>query len=138
MTLLDAPFVTSEDANANRPSTEFSVAIGPRDPLQLRRLSQEFADRAIGGATLEESMKAAAVLSYIRDPVAVESLVRVLQQGSWVEQYAVEGLGRIGSAEAIAALVAAQDHPDEDVRAAVRRTLQLLQGQAQGESGHKD
>jgi hypothetical protein len=131
MTLLDDPFVTSGAADADRPSTEFSVVIGPRDPAQLERVCQELADRAIGGATLEESMDAANALSYIRDPLAVESLVRVLQEGSLVEHYAVDGLGRIGSPEAIAALEAAQGHPDEEVRAAVRRVLDVLQGRPQ-------
>jgi len=138
MTLLEDPFAIGEDANGDRPSTEFSVEIGPRDPAQLESVSKELADRAIGGTTLEESMEAANALSYIRDPLAVDSLARVLQQGSLVEQYAVDGLGRIGSPEAIAALQAAQDHPDEEVRAAVRLMLEALQGQAPGALSHKD
>lgn len=104
MTLLDGP------------STEFSVQIGPRDPAQLERVSQELANRAIAGPSLEARMDAANALSHIQDPVAVDSLVRVLQHGLLVEHYAVAGLERIGSPEAIAALVAAQDHPDEQVR----------------------
>ena len=127
MTLLADPFVVSGVANADRPSTEFSVDIGPRDPAQLERISRKLADTAIGAATLEESMQAANALSYIQDPVAVPSLARVLQQGSLVEQYAVDGLGRIGTPEAIAALEAAQNHPDEDVRGAVRAMIERLQ-----------
>jgi HEAT repeat protein len=71
-------------------------------------------------------MEAASALSYIQDPLAVASLVRVLQNGSLVEHYAVDGLGRIGGPEAIAALLAAQDHPDEEVRAAVRLMLGMI------------
>ena len=137
LTLLDdaTPDVTGD---YDRPSTEFSIQITPRNPGRLEYLARELADRAIGGATLQESMEAASALSYIRDPLAIGSLVRVLRQGSLVEHYAVEGLGRIGNSEAIAALEAAQDHPDEDVRAAVRITLGAVRERAQGASRPKD
>jgi hypothetical protein len=138
MTLLDGPLVTSETANADRPSTEFLVEIGPRDPAELESISQKLADRAISAATIEQRMEAANALSYIRDPVAVDSLARVLQQGELVEHYAVDGLGRIGTPEAIAALTAAQYLRDEDVRAAVRSMLEVLQGRAQGGLGPQD
>jgi hypothetical protein len=129
---------TTESGSADRPSTEFTVQINPRDPAELERVSQELADKAISGATLEESMDAASALSYIRDPLAIDSLIRVLQHGSLVEHYAVDGLGRIGNPEAIAALEAAKNHPDEEVRAAVRYMLAVLHGQAQGASGPVD
>ena len=109
------------------PRRSFQWTLVPGDPAQLERVSRKLADTAIGAATLEESMQAANALSYIQDPVAVPSLARVLQQGSLVEQYAVDGLGRIGTPEAIAALEAAQNHPDEDVRGAVRAMIERLQ-----------
>jgi hypothetical protein len=138
LTLLGGSSGASGTARADRPVTEFSVQIGPRDPAQLERVSHELADKAMGGATLEESMEAANALSYIRDPLAVDSLARVLRQGSLVEHYAVDGLGRIGNPQAIAALVAAQDHPDEEIRAAARFMLGVLQERAQGASGPVD
>ncbi|MGH6848485.1 MAG: HEAT repeat domain-containing protein [Methylocella sp.] len=119
-------------ANANRPSTAFSLQIDPRDPGQLERICQGLADRAIAATTYEEKEAAANALSYIRDPLAVPSLVRVLQHGSMVENYAVDGLGRIGSPAAIEALIAAQNHPDEDVRAAARSMLGALREGGQG------
>jgi hypothetical protein len=91
--------------DGSRPSAEFSVQIGPRDPAQLERISGELADRAISGPSLQARMDAANALSHIQDPVAVDSLVRVLQHGLLVEHYAVAGLERIGNPEAIAALV---------------------------------
>jgi len=129
---------TNDSASAGRPSTDFTVQINPRDPAELEDVCQELANKAISGATLEESMDAASALSYIRDPLAIDSLIRVLQHGSLVEHYAVDGLGRIGSPKAIAALEAAQNHPDEEVRAAARYMLEVLHGQAQGASGPVD
>jgi hypothetical protein len=138
ISLLDDASVSSGTISANRPATELTVKIGPRDPAQLESVSETLANAAIEGATLEESMAAANTLSYIRDPAAVASLVRVLQYGSLVETYAVTGLGRIGNAESVAALIGAQNHPDKEVRAAVRLTLLGLQGRPPTESGPAD
>jgi hypothetical protein len=128
----------NEADEANRPSAEFSVQIGPRNPAELRSIAQALAQEAISSPTIAESMEAANALSYIRDSVAVESLSRVLQDGALVENYAVDGLERIGGSEAIAALQAAQDHPDPEVREAVRNALDRLQNQLKGTSGPKD
>ena len=135
LTLLDD---ADAGGTADRPSAEFSVQILPRSPAELERVSRELADKALKAPTLEESMDAASALSYIRDPLAVDSLVRLLQPRSLVENYAVDGLGRIGNAAAIAALDAAQDHPDGDVRAAARSTLGALQRNAQPPSAPKN
>jgi hypothetical protein len=42
-------------------------------------------------------MDAALALRYVVDPAAVASLVRVLEHGTLVEEYAIAGLGRIGN-----------------------------------------
>ena len=124
------PFFTETPTNADRPASEFSVEIKPRDPGKLKRVAKELADMAIAAPTLEESMNAANALSFIRDPLAVDDLIRVLQEGSLVEHYAVAGLGRIGNAEAVAALEAAsQSHPDGEVREAARSALRLLRSE---------
>jgi PBS lyase HEAT-like repeat len=122
-------------ARADSPSTDFSVQIGPRNPTKLALISRELADKAITGATLGEKMEAAKTLSYIVDPAAVDSLVRVLQQGAMVAHYAVPGLARIGNPDSITALTAALDYADDEVRSAARHALGMLQGQAPGPSG---
>jgi HEAT repeat protein len=71
-------------------------------------------------------MEAANALSYLLDPAAVASLVRVLEQGGAVASQAVDGLGRIGNLEATAALRAAQQNPDEAVRAEAGYMLGVL------------
>jgi len=114
-----------------QPSTEFSVKINPHDSSGLAVICQELADQAINGETLEERMDAANTLSYIRDPLAVDSLVRVLWQGSLVSHYAVTGLARIANPQALSALEAAQDHPVDDVRAMIHSTLEELHNQIQ-------
>jgi hypothetical protein len=125
--------ITLSDASSaasDRASQEFFLQVHPRDPAHLRLIADKLADTAVMGATLAERMDAANALSYTVDPLAVPSLRWVLQQGSLVEHYAVAGLGRIGSPDAIAALKAAQNNPDEDVRSQVRSVLRSIQAQS--------
>jgi PBS lyase HEAT-like repeat len=125
--------ITLSDASSaasDRASQEFFLQVHPRDPAHLSLIADKLADTAVMGATLAERMDAANALSYTVDPLAVPSLRRVLQQGSLVEHYAVTGLGRIGSPDAIAALKAAQNNPDEDVRSQVRSVLRSIQAQS--------
>jgi len=122
LTLDDAAAATGV-VGANQPSTEVSVQVGPHDPASVTRLAQQLANEAITGPSLEDRMGAARTLSYVVDPLAVDSLVRVLQQGSMVAHYAVDRLGRIGNPAAIDALTAARDYLDDEVRTAVRNTL---------------
>jgi hypothetical protein len=129
LTLDDAAAATGV-VGVNQPSTEFSVHVAPYDPASVTRLAQRLADTAIGGPTLEDKMEAAKTLSYVLDPLAVSSLVRVLQQSPIVAHYAVDGLGRIRNPEAIDALTAARDYLNEEIRTAVRYTLAMIQGQA--------
>jgi hypothetical protein len=135
MTLVDG----SSAAGTDRASTNFSVQIGQRNPARLRDIATGLADKAIIGATYAERREPANALSFIDDPVAVDSLVRVLHRGSLVEHFAVNGLGRIGTPKAIAALVAAaHNHPDEDVRAAASSTLRARERRGQGGSRPAD
>jgi hypothetical protein len=107
-------------------STTFSVRIGRRNAARLSVIANRLANRAIAGDSYVERMQAANTLSFIDDPAAIDSLLRVLQRGALVEDYAVRGLGRIGSPAAIVALTgAAHNHADEDVRAAARSTLRM-------------
>jgi hypothetical protein len=132
VTLLDDSVSANGAAGSFRPSADFSVDVGPRDPDQLELTSKELAELAIAGPTLEKRMEAANALSYVLDPVAVPSLVRVLRQGSLVAHYGVDGLARIGGPEAMAALVAAEDHADEEVRIKIRNMLGLIRLGAPG------
>jgi hypothetical protein len=56
----------------------------------------------------------------------IPQLTRVLNQGTFVEQYAVEGLGRVGNAAAIASLWVATAHSDPDIRSLAVFTLDQL------------
>ena len=121
----------SEDAPAAAAkvnlTTEFALEIGPRDPYQLSLIAEQLAVKAISGTNYADSAEAARVLSYIVDPLAVSSLIKVLHHAPLVANYAVQGLGRIHNAQALAALEAAQNDPDADIRDLARNELGALQ-----------
>jgi hypothetical protein len=123
ITLLGAVTSLHGEALADHPSQELYVQVEPRDAQRLTQICGDLADAAITAPTMSERMEAAETLSYVNDPVAVPHLIRVLNQGTFVEQYAVEGLGRIASPQAIGALWGAMTHPDPDVRSLAYFTL---------------
>lgn len=111
----------------DKPSAEFSVGVRPRASAELERASRDLAERAVAKGTFDERDEAANALSYILDPVAIDSLARLLQPGSMVERRAILGLGRIGGAKAISALGAAERNPDEEIRASALGEIKMLQ-----------
>lgn len=123
-------------AGGDRPAAKFSVTIGPRNAARLQAIANQLADKAIAGATYAERRAAAESLSFIDDPVAVDSLIRVLQEGLQVGQQAAIGLGRIGTPKALSALgTATRLHPDEDVRTTASSVLKARQrGQSRPEA----
>jgi len=131
ITLLGTIASESGEVLAYRPSQEFYFHIDPSDPARLAQICSDLADAAIAAPTIAERMDAARTLSYVNDPLAVPALSRVLNQGTFVEQYAVEGLGRIASPEAISALWGAAGHPDPDVRSLSWFTLNQIDMQSQ-------
>lgn len=127
----------SEVAASSRPSAEFEVRIGARDAAALRHTAEQLADTATSDAPVAERMEAANTLSFIRDPVAVASLVRVLTQGKLVEHYAVDGLARVATPDAIAALEAARNSLDEDLKSRAAVVLDALRKQGERPEEHK-
>jgi PBS lyase HEAT-like repeat len=124
--LLDPADPGKQPQMSSRPSADFVIEIRPRDQALLAQLAQSLADKAIGTGAVADRVDAAKALSFIRDPEAISSLVRVLEHGKMVEFYAVDGLARVGTPEAISALQRAESHPDTDVRARAKRHLGAL------------
>jgi hypothetical protein len=116
----------SGEVLASQPSQMLYLHVGPRDAQRLGQIAAGLADAAIHAPTIDERMAAAQTLSYLGDPVAVPQLIRVLNQGTFVEQYAVQGLGRIGTAQSVTALWGALTHPDPDIRSLAVFTLSTM------------
>jgi hypothetical protein len=130
--------VISEDGAivALAPSQELHLRVEQPDAATLRAIAAELAHTALTAPNIAERMEAAQTLSYINDPVAVPELARVLEQGTFMEQYAIEGLGRIATPQAVAILWNAMSHADPEVRSFARFTLSQVG--AQGAPSVKD
>lgn len=126
--------ITSQNGGvlAAQPSQVLYLHVGPRDAQKLGATASAQADAAINASAIEERMTAAETLSYIKDPLAVPQLIRVLNQGTFVEHFAVQGLGWIANPQAIVALWEATAHPDSDIRALAVFTLNTLGQQGFG------
>jgi hypothetical protein len=110
-----------------QPGLQFTIQIGPRNADALEKLCRELADAATTRTSIAERMEAANTLSYITDPVSIPYLAQVMESGFLVEHYAIKGLGRIATPDAIKILMGALLHKDPDVRAAAEYELARLQ-----------
>jgi len=84
-----------------------SLTILPRDERELARGAAALASTIEITQSTEEYREAALALSYINDPIAVPFLARTLRSGKYVEAEAIEGLERIGNADAVQVLISA-------------------------------
>jgi hypothetical protein len=91
------------------PIKSVSLEIQPRDENRLRSICENLASTALTSSLSTATRETAAVtLSYIKDPVAIPFLRQFLERGRDIvalDRYAVEGLTRIGTDEAIGALI---------------------------------
>ena len=84
------------------------LEVQQRDEKRLQSICNELVTTALTlSFDARKRTTAAVALSYVRDPVAIPFLLQLLEHGSIVgaDGYAVEGLTRIGTNEAIGALI---------------------------------
>jgi hypothetical protein len=72
------------------------IDVGPRNPERLREVCEELVRRSLGSPTYATAIGPAETMSYIRDPIAVPFLTRLLEQNSMLHRAVTEGLLRIG------------------------------------------
>jgi HEAT repeats len=101
--------------------------ITPRNPEKLQEICAGLLTQIATSQTYQQSKDAATKLSFIQDSVAVPFLEQVLKMNKMVERTAIEGLGRVGDAEAIQTLIRALGAQDAEITAFVRYTLSLIE-----------
>jgi hypothetical protein len=82
-----------------------NLSIEPRDPAVLQARCAKLVKTV--EESLEKTTDAALALSYVKDPIAVPYLKRLLKPGRHTEGIAIGGLGRIATDEAIEIIIAA-------------------------------
>jgi len=93
-----------------------------RDPVKLEAVAKALHNQALS-PDVETADRAALALSSIDDPIAVPFLANLLSRK---QPLAARGLGRIGTPEAIDALLANLPEPHIAVHSAVRAELMML------------
>lgn len=78
---------------------------------------------------MELTMEAAAALALVRDPVAADYLRRIIESDRLVDEYAIQGLERLGTSEARAVLEATTHNRHRKTAELARAALQRLRRQ---------
>ena len=85
---------------------EADFQILPKQPEKLLKVCDALLRRVYSAPSYEATAEAALALSYVRDPIAIPHLRKMLVSGL-VEGFALKGLQRIGNREAVQVLIAA-------------------------------
>jgi hypothetical protein len=111
---------------SDTPEFRITLDVQPRDPARLKELCVQLKDQIIKAVTVDEATEPAEALSYVNDPIAVPYLAEVLKSDRLLEAYAISGLERIGTDEAIKALEVASRSRNRDVALMAKRALERL------------
>jgi HEAT repeat protein len=93
--------------------------VASRNPNRLDEVCRGLADTASQASDYQSASEAAHALSYVRDPIAVPHLARVLRESKQVKEGAIPGLVRIGNAEAVKVLTENLNAQDADLKALI-------------------
>jgi HEAT repeat protein len=130
---LDSSAFDASDSNlAKQATSKVALTVLPRSPQKLQKIAQELGEEAIQANSYVTRLQAISALAYMRDPVAVPYLKRVLQEGQQIRIEAAQGLARIENPEAIDALVAAETTTtDTELRGQLKIILRDLLNKVQ-------
>jgi hypothetical protein len=125
----DASFQTATGRTVQPlPIAKIMLRIAPRDDGELGRVCRDLLALALSDTPLQERLDAADALSRIQDAVAVPYLKQIIEKGiSSVQEYGIQGLGRVGNAEAIEILIASRSIRDQELQIYVLRELTKLE-----------
>jgi hypothetical protein len=105
---LESPIQVGESGTViSEGESSFTITIVPRDKERLELIGSNKVEQIIQNrANYEAAVDAARALSYVKDPIAVRYLEQAIAANPMIYSLAIEGLGRIGNAESIRALIA--------------------------------
>ena len=126
----DAVFRT-ESGRTVLPSTASIIVarMGPKNENRLTRICNDLA-KLVETSDLEGQVEAIQAMSYVRDPVAVPYMKLLLENNRLISLFLdpiVAALGRIGSTDAIDALIANLPTKDADLRSMIVSELKKLE-----------
>jgi len=103
------------------------LQIKPRDPAHLNMVCAELAKQVAMAPNAEAAQDPALKLSLIEDPIVVPYLVEVLSYNKLIDHLVIPGLGRIGTDDAVEALLYALDSGLSDRAQLARQALTRME-----------
>jgi len=103
---------------------EVEIEVGPRNPSRLEEVCEQLEEAATGARDLDGAWEPTQTLTYVRDPIAVPHLARLLAAKGTLRAMLIRGLEGIGDPAAADALISwLQETGDADgaARAALTR-----------------
>jgi len=108
-----------------------TLDVNPRDPEQLKKVSELLIQRIIESTSYEEAADAALALSYINDPVAIPYLQRALTSNQMVEPIIIKGLERIKDKSSVQVLInIINEKPNSETAALAKTALKKIESQS--------
>lgn len=107
-------------------SHELRLSVALRDPKRLAEVCETLVKAATGSSNYAQLREAAVALSYVEDPVALPYLGQLLAENNTVSEFAVPGLVRIGSSEALQVLTSHLNTPDSLLRMKIEGGIQEI------------
>ncbi len=132
--LIEAGSRSGDDVPAEF-SFQAILYVSSRNPERLRETCELLTKQAESASSYEEASQAALTLSYVRDPIAVPYLDRVLHANPLVDVLAINGLEAIANKEAIEVIISAlsiHDPPQTSKIASAR--LEIIAGRTTDQS----
>jgi hypothetical protein len=108
------------------PQFRTTLLIQPRDAALLKKICEMLEAQVFNARNDEEAIAPAEALSYINDPIAVPYLIKALDSRRSVEGFAITGLERIGTDEAVRGIELAARSKNKDVAVFAKRALERL------------
>lgn len=108
-----------------------TVNVQPENAERLKRVSAALVQSISESDNWKENSEAALTLGYVRHPIAVPFLQKVLTSKRLVEPIAIKGLERIGNEEAVQVLIAfVKEKPESELALLSKSALQEIENQS--------
>jgi hypothetical protein len=120
--------------------TTMAFSVQQRDEFALRQRCDVLLDDIVNGPSAERQLDAAHMLSYVRDPIAVDYFERALDAHAGVDVIMITGLERIATDRAVAVLERASMSPGETgelAQAALDRLRRRIDPQSKRSYGRR-
>lgn len=123
------PVLASYEVAGGRGTFHTKVEIEPRNEQVLARRCEDLLASIENSTSYERWSESALALSYVKDPVPIPYLEKILVANKMIEPFAILGLERIATLEAVRALSSALEMTTNDVSTLARSALLRMESE---------